>query len=362
MTAHANIPQDTPAWKIWTKWLLRIAGLFLAVWMIRRLLTPMAERDGLSSFQAMRNLFAGTEAHLVAIAFAVYGFVQVLGAWRWRVLLQMQGISVSGWDVFRLTLIGGFFNTVLVGAVTGDLIKMGFILEHAPQKRPEAAFTLVLDRYFGLFGLLLVAMATSLAMMALQPTLLQNRIVLLATVLVWAIGTTLASFAFLAVWRKRLQRLAPAAVLLRKARAVLPAKATILLTRLVHTVDNCRQAPHACSKVLLLCAIIHLCLGGEAFLLGRAFHETTMSLLQYRVATPMGNASSILPLTPGGIGIRDAVTAALFQAFQANPIDTAYLIPLAYTAIFIAWGLLGGLCLFLPASSNGTKNHTTTAP
>ncbi len=351
MTAPANTSKDAPAWKTWAIWLLRIAGILLAVWMIRRLLAPMAERDGLSTLQAMRNLFAGTDARLVAIAFAVYGLVQVLGAWRWRVLLQMQGILVSGWDVFRLTLIGGFFNTVLVGAVTGDLIKMGFIMEHAPQKRAEAAFTLVLDRYFGLFGLLLVAMATSLAMLFLQPSLVsQNQVVLLATVLVWAVGTSLAAFALLAVCRKHLQRLAPVATLLRISRSLLPDKVFALLVRLVHTVDNCRHAPRACGKVLLLCAVIHLFLGWEAFLLGRAFHETSMSLLHYLVATPMGNASSILPLTPGGIGIRDAVTAALFQAFHANPIDTASLIPLAYTSIFIAWGLLGGLCLFLPAS------------
>ena len=46
-----------------------------------------------------------------------------LNNWRWFLLLRKQGIDMSFSQVFRLTMIGQFFNYMVPGGVGGDVVK-----------------------------------------------------------------------------------------------------------------------------------------------------------------------------------------------------------------------------------------------
>jgi uncharacterized membrane protein YbhN (UPF0104 family) len=92
---------------------------------------------------------------------------------------------------------------------------------------------------------------------------------------------------------------------------------------------------------------VHAMLGLAVFFVGRAFHEQTMTMLQYMLATQIANATGVIPLTPGGVGLREAVTAALFTAFKAEPASVVATIPIVNTLISTAWALIGAVAWLL---------------
>ncbi|MBR5604856.1 MAG: flippase-like domain-containing protein, partial [Verrucomicrobia bacterium] len=51
------------------------------------------------------------------------GATVLLGAWRWHILLEAQGICVVFRRTFQITMIGQFFNSFLLGSTGGDLLK-----------------------------------------------------------------------------------------------------------------------------------------------------------------------------------------------------------------------------------------------
>ncbi len=56
---------------------------------------------------------------------------------------------------------------------------------------------------------------------------------------------------------------------------------------------------------------------------------------------PLGKISAVMPLTQGGIGVREAALAALFAPFGV-PAVLAVAAGLAFQAVVISGGLVGG--------------------
>ena len=78
-------------------------------------------------------------------------------------------------------------------------------------------------------------------------------------------------------------------------------------------------------------------------LLGKAFHEMVMTPLQYVITTQLGNVTGLIPLTPGGMGIRDTVTSYFLNTFNASPQEAMALIPVTYSLIMVLWALVGAV-------------------
>ena len=80
---------------------------------------------------------------------------QFIIAFRWWVLLHAQKIHIRLPMVFRLHFIGLFYNNVMPGSVGGDLLKAWYVTKHT-EKRLEGALSVVVDRFTGLAGMLLM--------------------------------------------------------------------------------------------------------------------------------------------------------------------------------------------------------------
>lgn len=79
-------------------------------------------------------------------------------ACRWWFLLRGIGLNVTIFRTTLLTWIGNFFNVALPGAVSGDLVKGYYIIRSQEKEGKTAAFTtLIIDRFIGLFGLIIMA-------------------------------------------------------------------------------------------------------------------------------------------------------------------------------------------------------------
>lgn len=80
-----------------------------------------------------------------------------LSGFRWHSYLHAIGLRTSRATAVRLTFVGGFFNAILPSGVGGDAYKAMRVA--ARGSRSEAFASVLLDRFSGLVGLAVVAMA-----------------------------------------------------------------------------------------------------------------------------------------------------------------------------------------------------------
>src|SRR5437016_987129 len=102
--------------------------------------------------EALRN------AHFSWVAFGIvaYVVVEIAAAFRWHVLLKVQGIHLSFWRLSGLFLIGMFYNQFLPGGTGGDIIKSYYLLKETPDKKAGALLAVVFDRLIGLVALVAI--------------------------------------------------------------------------------------------------------------------------------------------------------------------------------------------------------------
>jgi hypothetical protein len=102
--------------------------------------------------EALRN----AQYRWVLIGIVAYVVVEIAAAFRWYVLLKVQGIHLSFWRLSGLFLIGMFYNQFLPGGTGGDIIKSYYLLKETPDKKAGALLAVVFDRLIGLVALVVI--------------------------------------------------------------------------------------------------------------------------------------------------------------------------------------------------------------
>jgi uncharacterized protein (TIRG00374 family) len=282
-----------------SRW-LRIAAKFgvaaaLLVWLSRR-----------GDLNLSR--LAGAVAHwpyLLAILVVFY-FEMVVTAWRWNLLLGAQGIVVSFQKAFSLTMIGSLFNMVIPGAVGGDVVKGYYITRRIEGKRPEAVATILMDRVLGLLGLLLLAAVAAMwnikaargsrALELLWLFAISSAAAGLLT-LVLAVATG-GSLPFLERWRSNLW----VAHLLKAA----------------ETLGAYRRNPRVL-VVALSASVFNQVLSCLAFWLAvQTIDGAAISRGYFFLLVPLGLMTTVLPVSPAGVGVGQAAFFTLFQVLPSR--------------------------------------------
>ncbi|MDQ7798427.1 MAG: lysylphosphatidylglycerol synthase transmembrane domain-containing protein [Candidatus Edwardsbacteria bacterium] len=87
-------------------------------------------------------------------AFVAYFIVNAFCTWRWRILLSARGIRAGYWRLFRYFLNGLFFGNFLPTTVGGDLAR-AYLVVNDCNKKSEALASVLVDRFIGLFGVII---------------------------------------------------------------------------------------------------------------------------------------------------------------------------------------------------------------
>src|SRR5438552_15300985 len=97
-------------------------------------------------------------AHYSWVLLGILGYVivEIAAAFRWHVLLKVQGIHLSFWRLSGLFLIGMFYNQFLPGGTGGDIIKSYYLLKETLDKKAGALLAVVFDRLIGLVALVAI--------------------------------------------------------------------------------------------------------------------------------------------------------------------------------------------------------------
>lgn len=312
-----------------------VLGLGLALFLISKTM----ERASLTPARLWQNICAARPGLLV-LAVALHGLVLILGSWRWQLLLNAQNIHATWWNAFKLTLIGFFFNLAVPGAVGGDVAKMGYLAKLRKGQAAEGFFSIVVDRMFGVLGLFFIAAGAVLISLPNLSRLPETALIRNASYLV-GLGSIVGILGLLALeFHDKLLNLPGLRNCWPLLKRLSPKAVTDLTMRMMTALDTYKKRKPVLLLVLLISISVHSVLAMDLFVIGKAMHESTVPLREYFLTTQLSNAIASVPLTPGGVGLRDKMTQESFIAFGMHP-DDAAIIPITLTFIILLWAMVG---------------------
>lgn len=295
---------------------------------------------------------------LLFIAASLHGLVLVIGAWRWQLLLHAQNISATWGKTFQLTLIGFFFNLAVPGAVGGDVAKMGYLARMKKGQTAEGVFSIVVDRLFGVFGLFFVAAISVFAAWPMLTDLPPESAFIRQAAIVVALGSIAGIAGLVAMeFHAALLNLPGIRKFWPVAERIVPRKIGEIVVRLVTALDIYRKNKPVLVRAFLISVCIHTLLGAELYTVGRAMAEQDTPVRAYFLTTQVANAVASVPITPGGVGLRDKSTQEFLSAFGMAP-ELAGILPLAMTLIILLWAMVG-LTVFIIGPENAEKIRGT---
>lgn len=275
------------------------------------------------------EVLRGAQPGWLVLAVMVAGMENFLGLLRWRIFLHLVGIELTFWESARLFYFGLFCNFVLVGAVGGDSVKVVVLIGQGYRKS-AAVFSVLLDRLSGIGALVLTSaifIGTHYTWLAGSPVVagLVHFVFIYLGVVLLGLGIS-----FVAAWtgfaensprwlpfRQRLDQLCRMYwLLLREWRSSLLA------------------AGLSCLMLLGYFTIF--------FAAMRAF-EVRLSLGEVYALMPAVDIITALPISLGGVGVREKLFTILLGDLAGAAPATAVWVSLSGYLATLFWGVLGVL-------------------
>jgi hypothetical protein len=221
---------------------------------------------------------------------------------RWSLLLNYFETHLSSKKSFIYYLVGNFYNIILPGSIGGDVIRIGICA--IAQKKPVTLITssVLLERVFGLLAVLFLG---AIGIFFLSDDLRQQlgATVTTSILVLFSIGL----FSFITIWV--LLRFIPLKSLGSKFE-----KNKILAT-IVNVFDRIRQIP-----VTALLGILGFNLLSQILDIIASYFLAKSILLDlpaivFFVIIPIVYISTVLPISLGGLGVREGVLTLLLSRF-----------------------------------------------
>ncbi|MFC1497626.1 lysylphosphatidylglycerol synthase transmembrane domain-containing protein [Verrucomicrobiota bacterium] len=289
---------------------------------------------------AMRS--AGKHWFLLSIGVLCFGFCICIVTLRWKILLDSQGLKLPFRRLMALYYVGQFFNAFLFGATGGDLVKAYFITKEAPEKKTAAVGTVLIDRIIGLIALVLLTVTVMLCRLNF---FLSNPIAKTAFILTVALLFVVLGGVFVVFQKKFFEKWS----LFRK----LEDSKMIggIISKLYDAFHLCITDYAVLFKTLSLSLLNHVSVIVLSFCLGLAL-EIDLGFIAYLSLFPIINAIGALPITPGGIGTREAAAVYFFGLVGVAETRALTLSLLVYASMMF-WSVVGGVVYFFYIYKSG---------
>ncbi len=259
--------------------------------------------------------------------------------YRWYILVRALDLPFTIRNAFRLGMVGVFYNTFFPGSVGGDLLKAYFLAKEHPERKTRAVATVVADRALGLFGLILfVAVLGSMAWAGgdariVANSALQDIILTMAAIA----GASIAGFLLLGLLpQSRVDRFA--------GRLLRIPKLGKSFAELWFTVWMYRQRMRTVVLCVGLSALSHFGLVFAFSSASRVFPPENpadnATLAEQMVIAPIGFIAQALPVSPGGVGVGEAVFAWLYK-LSGRPASRGVIARLSLRLVEWIIGLIG---------------------
>ena len=214
----------------------------------------------------------------------LFSFITIiLNSYRWLIILKSHKFKISFFEIFKLVYISSFFNNILPGSYGGDLVRIFFISKIAKKNKLKISSSIFLDRIYGLFGLIFlgnfVFLIVSIRYDYFYFFIIFNCISIILIILIYIIikrFTFLSNFAY-------------------KIKNFFELQFDVLLKCI--------------SISIVLFFFVHL----SIYIISKYYFELDINLLIVFFSNTISTLSSVIPITPGGVGIAEFVYVRINQ-------------------------------------------------
>ena len=290
--------------------------------------------------QAWKTLDSARPGWLAA-GFAIAGFGSLLGVFRWGIFLRMLGLSLPLWDTLRMSFVGLFCNNFLVGAVGGDAVKVVWLAAQG-HSHSRALLSVIMDRMSGLGALVLCSLFFILWRLdwLMKSPVVAGVIQFVFVFLGVVVGVSALSFVIAA--RGLTSRLPKR----------LPGRARILEFTEAYFQFVASWRGTLCASLLSVAMLMAYFL--TFYCSARAF-GLAVPVVDFLAVMPAVDIISALPVSLGGLGVREQLFATLLGDLFGVPPAQAVSISLGGAFLSMAWGLFG--LALLPSYRRAVENR-----
>lgn len=293
--------------------------------------------DKKSLWEIIKNVDKG----FLLLAFVIFFSNYALALLRWEMLLKAANIHLP---LKRITMSfagGVFFSLFLPSTIGGDFMRSIDLAIHT-KKTKEVVATVLLDRLSGYVGLVLVALLA----VCLGWRFVQDRVIIISVGIITFILLAILLVLFNRFFYSKINQLlhSPSSGKLRES------------------IKNLHQEMHIFKhhkKIILNNLILSLLIQAVAPL---TFYIIALSLgikikmIYFFVFLPIIGAITLLPISIGGLGLRDATTI-LFFAKAGLSKDLSFAMSLLNFSFILLCGAIGGLIYVLTVHHRRIQHH-----
>jgi uncharacterized membrane protein YbhN (UPF0104 family) len=268
----------------------------------------------------LRTAFGRIPLRVWVLAVPAFLCLHVLGALKWGLLVNTAGGGLGAFASLRCYGYGLFGNTFLPSVAGGDLLRAGLAIRLA--RSPGGVIVgSVVDRLLDMIALALAA-GVGVAMARRSPLEGPAAFPVAAAAALALGGGALCAAAFTLPLRR------------------IPRRFRRPWTRGLRALRTAASRPWKVAAALALGACLQVSLALLNAWLGRAC-GLDVAWTVWLLVWPVAKLSAMLPVTQGGLGVREAALAALLAPFGAPP-GLAVAAGLAFQAVAFSGGLVAG--------------------
>ncbi|HVT29590.1 MAG TPA: flippase-like domain-containing protein [Lacipirellulaceae bacterium] len=313
-----SIPPE-PLKPLWGKLAFR---LIMSVVILAALFTQISIHDVVDN---LRRVSLG----FVLFAWCYYALCQWISAYRWQVLLRAKDVHVPLSELFSFYMIGMFINNFMPGSIGGDVAKSYYLFKRT-RKLEITVVSVFLERFTGLLGLCLLAViALAVGYQYLHSPMVIASVVGSAVILVLIV---------VVLWQ--LPNLAAKIPLVSR---IVPQRIRESASELYTALASYRHHVPTLFVAIAISTILQLMLAAYYAIASIAM-GIPISLVYFLLFLPAVTLVSLIPLSLGGLGIRETAMVVLFGAAGISQPDVMA-VSLTIHIINTILSLWGGILL-----------------
>jgi len=276
------------------------------------------------------RLVSDAEAGWVLIAGCCYGMTTLLGMTRWHLLLKTCHADMKFTRTAQLTMIGLFANLFLPSSMGGDLFKGYYASREIPHIKPTVIMSIIMERLLGFIAMFLIS--TTLILFRFD-ALTAEPTTKVAVYLYFGFFGLILGIIALGSWKN--------------LGNYIPLWKRLPIEEQLREAGNAyrfflRHLPCFWGGLALSC-IAHFTLMGTFYFVSVGLNMH-LNFWDLAAVLPLIMVVSMIPVTPGGVGLRE-IAFTHFLQFAHMTEEASVALSLGGTAVIYLWALSGGLVL-----------------
>ena len=294
--------------------------------------------DKKSLFEIIKH----SDKPLLLIAFFTLFFSYALCLFRWDMLLKAAQIRLSFKRVIISSAGGMFFSLFLPSTIGGDLVRSIDLAVHT-KRTHEVVATVLLDRLSGYIGMVIVAL---LAVLFGWGFIRDNPTALFSVAIITAILAAVLLILFNRFLYSKINKLlqTPSAGKIRE-----------FIKDLHQEMHIFRHHKHIVVSNLFLSLVIQIISPLTFYIIALAI-GIKINMVFFFIFIPIIGAISLLPISLGGLGLRDATTIFFFAKAGVGK-DMAFAMSLVSFFFILILGVIGGIIYALTVRHRRLQHH-----